>query len=349
MKLVVVFGATAFILSPVYANAGILSLVGDILGITNKESTIESVNSQNMPLLQAVLATESNLAKGGGDITIVDDNALLPEVGPSGTQADFDDEKHASSGQISIYIVREGDSLAEIAKMFGVSVNTISWANGLKGTISKGQKLIILPVSGIQYTVKSGDTVKSIAKKHKGDIQEILTFNGLADNSDLKAGDTIIIPDGEVSTTPKTSKIVKSKGSAVTKNINESSTGSSLGAQSLSSYFVRPVITGEGRRSQGLHGYNGVDIAGAIGTKVVAAAAGDVIVSRDGGWNGGYGTYIVIQHNNGTQTLYGHLSGVVAEEGWHVTKGQTIGYMGNTGRSTGSHLHFEVRGGRNPF
>ena len=119
------------------------------------------------------------------------------------------------------------------------------------------------------------------------------------------------------------------------------------GGPSYEGYYIRPIYGGY--KSQGLHGYNGVDLAGPLGTPVVAAASGDVIISRQGGWNGGYGNYIVIQHDNGTQTLYGHLRSNVAEVGWHVTQGQLIGYLGNTGRSTGAHLHFEVRGAKNPL
>jgi murein DD-endopeptidase MepM/ murein hydrolase activator NlpD len=86
-----------------------------------------------------------------------------------------------------------------------------------------------------------------------------------------------------------------------------------------------------------------------LGAPIFAAATGDVVVARQGGYNGGYGNYVVIQHGNGTQTLYGHMQSVSVSPGDHVVQGQTIGYLGNTGRSTGPHLHFEVRGARNPF
>jgi murein DD-endopeptidase MepM/ murein hydrolase activator NlpD len=74
-----------------------------------------------------------------------------------------------------------------------------------------------------------------------------------------------------------------------------------------------------------------------------------VITSKQGGWNGGYGNYIVIDHDNGTQTLYSHQSSNIVYVGQYVQKGEVIGYMGSTGRSTGNHLHFEVRGATNPL
>ncbi|MDO8482413.1 MAG: M23 family metallopeptidase, partial [bacterium] len=73
------------------------------------------------------------------------------------------------------------------------------------------------------------------------------------------------------------------------------------------------------------------------------------IVSKNYGWNGGYGEYVVISHSNGTQTLYSHMSENITYPGMRVSQGQVIGYVGSTGKSTGSHLHFEVRGAKNPF
>jgi murein DD-endopeptidase MepM/ murein hydrolase activator NlpD len=98
-----------------------------------------------------------------------------------------------------------------------------------------------------------------------------------------------------------------------------------------------------------LHGYNGVDIAAPVGTSIFAAAEGTVIVAASSGWNSGYGNYVVISHPNGTQTVYGHASKVMVSVGEHVSKGQLIASVGSTGKSTGPHLHVEVRGAANPF
>ena len=142
------------------------------------------------------------------------------------------------------------------------------------------------------------------------------------------------IPGGEVPEEPKASG-VKTGAKVIT------------GGPNVSGYFIHPMPGTV--RTQGIHGYNGVDYGAPIGTPVRAAAGGSVITSRVGGWNGGYGNFVVIQHANGTQTLYGHLSKNSVWQGQNVVQGQIIGYSGNTGRSTGPHLHFEVRGARNPF
>ena len=88
------------------------------------------------------------------------------------------------------------------------------------------------------------------------------------------------------------------------------------------------------------------------GTPILASASGEVILSKyaEGNpWFGGYGNYIVVEHNNDTQTVYAHLSSNLVKRGWNIVQGQVIGYMGSTGRSTGPHLHFEIRGAVNPF
>jgi murein DD-endopeptidase MepM/ murein hydrolase activator NlpD len=221
--------------------------------------------------------------------------------------------------------------------MFGVTANTIKWANDLtKGTeIQPGDSLVILPIAGVSHIVKKGDTLGSIAKKYEGNLEEILAYNQLDSESDITAGDTIIIPGGAMHTSTQK----KTKGAEPTRV---------TGGQSGGSGLINPAPGSV--KTQGIHGYNGVDLAGSTGSTIRAAAGGTVIVAKGGGgWNGGYGNYIVIKHNNGTQTLYAHLFSLSVGSGEYVEQGQTIGGMGNTGKSTGTHLHFEVRGGRNPF
>ena len=333
------FVVLVFLIAPLGVHAGVFSYVASLF--TREQSAQESFvgtsqNSQTMPLLVAALNIDPNPVKGGGDITVVGGTSLLSEAGPSGTLADIE-ERPATSDQISLYVVRDGDTLSQIADIFNVSINTIRWANdiGAKESIQPGETLVILPVSGIRHTVKKGDTLKSIVTAYHGDTDEVLQYNGLTERALLTVGDVIVIPNGE---------IPAPKGSSA-QTSTARSTGSG-GVVASDGYYTRPV---NGIKTQGIHGYNAVDIGAPAGAPIVASAAGEIIVSRSSGWNGGYGQYIVIKHNNGTQTLYSHMSQNIVYAGDFVVQGQVIGYVGSTGRATGTHLHFEIRGARNPF
>jgi len=320
---------------PVTANASFISAITNFFtgGYQKVETQIIENNSQNMPLLQSAANSDINAAIGGGDITVSDNNeALVSESGPSGTLADISDT--VSTGQISKYVVRNGDTLGSIAKMYGVTTNTIVWANNITSAkIKEGQSLIILPVSGTLHTVIAKDTLKTIAKKYKADAGEIAQFNNIDSGALLTIGETIVIPDGEgtIKISGSISKISSYKGGS---------------GPNYAGYYMKPVIGGH--KSQSLHGYNAVDISTeGKSLTLYAAAAGQVMIAKTYGWNGGYGKYIIISHYNGTQTVYGHLSQVLVNEGDVVYQGQVIGLTGNTGNSTGPHLHFEIRGAYN--
>lgn len=322
------------------AYAGVLSLMGDFWGnMKNSEvlyyESAKLENSQNIDILEAAWNRDPTLPRGGGEVIILDDNALLADTSPSRGK---DVVERPENDQITVYVVREGDTLSEIAGMFGVSTNTIRWANDIpsKGDIAPGQKLVILPVSGVRYTVKKDDTLAKLAAKYKGNEEEIFEFNDLTSRA-LAVGDTILIPNGTI---PAIVPVTTAKQPP------KSGSRATTGTVSADGYFVRPVVGAI--RTQGIHGYNGIDLSAPTGTAVLAAAAGEVVVSK-GGWNGGYGNYIVIKHSNGTQTLYAHLSERLVAAGTQAAQGEKIAHSGNTGRSTGPHLHFEVRGAKNPF
>jgi murein DD-endopeptidase MepM/ murein hydrolase activator NlpD len=109
---------------------------------------------------------------------------------------------------------------------------------------------------------------------------------------------------------------------------------------------MRPIFGG--RVSRGIHGFNGVDLAAPRGTPILASAQGTVIIARASGWNGGYGKYIVLSHSNGRQSLYAHADSIQAQVGQYVAQGSQIATVGSTGNSTGSHVHFEIRGDAMP-
>ena len=286
------------------------------------------------PLDIHVLSAQQNPnpqgARGGAEV-LVEDGALV-SVGPVGE--DVIASAKGSTGEIRVYTVRAGDTLSHIAEMYDVTANTILWANDLPRatSIKEGQTLIILPIAGVRHVVKKGDTIKAIAKTYEGDVDEILAYNQLEAEEGLIVGSTIVIPGGAIHTAP-----VTKTGATPTRT-------SGSGASGWLSHPLPGSI-----KTQGLHGYNAVDFGSAIGNSVRAAGAGEVIVSKSSGWNGGYGQYIVIKHSNGAQTLYAHLSRNDVGVGAYVSQGTVIGGVGNTGRSTGPHLHFEVRGGSNPF
>lgn len=329
------------------ARAGLFSdLIGYLIGSSSANEPLTPA-AVSLPLLGSNMSlsadgTEQDMAE---EIIIIttQESALVASRNPLGTIS-------AQQDKIVVYKVFPGDTLSGIASKFGVSVNTILWANNIKDakTIKIGDELVILPVTGIQYKVKKGDTLDAIAKKfkpkdeelsHEDFLAEIISFNGLAIGDQIEADSTIIIPEGEFTPPPA----LKPAGT----KLAPSTTARFAQYPEYQGYYLRPIIGG--RRSRGIHGYNGVDLANTCGLPLLASAAGNVIVARTAGWNGGYGKYVVIAHPNGTQTLYAHMQIIAVSVGQKITQGFQIGQIGSTGNSTGCHVHFEIRGARNPF
>lgn len=238
------------------------------------------------------------------------------------------------------YIVQPGDSVSSIAASFGISEKTIVWANKLnsKAMIRKGQRLEVLPVTGIKHKVSKGQTIDTIAKKFKADVAKIIAFNNLPENGQLQIGQVLIIPDGQMPISPE-----QPRYSEAAKKYAY--------LPSLDDYFIIPTT---GRISQRLHGHNAIDIANSCGSSVLAAASGKVIGAVESGYNQGAGKYVKISHSNGTETLYAHLSEVLVSLGQDVSQGQKIGLIGHTGRTIpqgprGCHLHWEVHNAKNPL
>lgn len=343
----VVLLTSAFI--PAEAHAGVLAdMIAKFKGQSLAAVVPPPANVQTMSLPTPAHNFDPSPARGGGDVQIVDDNALIPSEGPSGTIADIEKPKNAT---ISRYVVRQGDTLSGIAKMFGVKPSTVLWANDLPSAskLKVGQVLTILPVTGVRHTVKSGDTLASIAKKYGGDADEIANYNGV--EGSLAVGSEIIVPDGEIAA-PPTPK-APARGTTLPRISAKIAAEPAhdvgpTGTSAQAAYYIAPLS--RYTETQGVHGYNAVDLAAPKGTPIMASANGDVIVAKSGGWNGGYGSYVVIQHDNGSQTLYAHMSEVDVYDGQQVVQGQVIGLLGSTGKSTGPHVHFEIRNGiKNPF
>src|SRR3989338_827493 len=258
-------------------------------------------------------------------------------------------ENGSISGRREIveYTVESGDTVSDISKKFQVQIETILWANNLsvRSYIRPGDRLKILPVDGVLYTVKKGDTVLKIAKNFSSDADEIIAFNRLQkDGADIIVGEQLILPGGKISApvyAPRPQQSSKFQSIVAP----PPSVATPAGSGYLWPTTLRHITQYFGLR------HTGLDIAGPSGAPVYASRSGTIIKSQCG-WNGGYGCYIIIDHGGGVHTLYGHNSQLLVSSGDTVVQGQTIALSGNTGRSTGPHLHFEVRvnGGRqNPL
>jgi murein DD-endopeptidase MepM/ murein hydrolase activator NlpD len=265
----------------------------------------------------ADLENPDYLTRGSAPITII------PERGRQG---------------VIIYLVQSGDNVSKIAKAFGLRPETILWSNPELETwpdyIVVGQELFILPLDGAYHKVEANDTLDSIAKRYSVDPSVIVEceYNDLAEPYQLQPGDRLVVPGG---TRPVVPRYVQA--TAPPPGDAPVGTGS----------FMWPT---SGYLTQGYWlGHQAIDIGAPTGTPIYAADTGYVAAT---GWMGGYGNYIVVNHGNGFETLYAHLSEIRVIAGQGVQRGHLIGLMGSTGRSTGPHLHFEVRQGgvkRNPL
>jgi len=226
------------------------------------------------------------------------------------------------------YEVVSGDTLASIADKFGISIDTIKWANSLKTEkLIPGQTLRIPPVTGIVHKVVPGDTIYSLAKKYKSESQKVVNFPGNdfadLDTFALNIGQILFVPDGVM---PQAAPVYKP--APVPQFI------AGVGGK-----FIWPT---NGIITQYPVSYHmAVDIANSSAPPVAAGDGG--VISYAGCLRYGYGCHVIISHADGYQTLYGHLSSYNVNAGDKVGRGQVIGRMGSTGRSSGTHLHFEVR------
>ena len=315
----------------------------ETLGSLENGETSSSMdnNSQTIPLLESSINPDMKNAENEKDIIIDNNEALMPTEGPLSIDVEF--EKSPISDKIYVYTVKEGDTLSEIAENFDVSENTIRWENNISGQkISIGQKLNILPVTGVKHIVKKGDTMSKIATKYEAESEDIYIYNGISASDGLKQGDILFVPNGII-------KVVVAQKISTTGSKTYTATNSS-NAKIPSGFFIKPVsgiVTSPyGSRKGGFH--YGIDYGNSRGTPVMAAASGVIIkvvsncVEGKTSCGGRYGNYVVIAHSNGLVSRYAHLSSASVHVGQEVKQGQKIGGLGNTGRSTGPHLHFQV-------
>lgn len=244
------------------------------------------------------------------------------------------------------HLVKAGESLSSIADKYQISTNTIRWSNGMdnSGILIEGQELYIMPIDGIYYTIQDGDSLSSISEKYKSNLDEIRNWNNFA-SEDLKLGQKIILPGGQVPPPPKPVVPIYTAPES-TDNYYQSNANYDSSPLAGSGQFGWPTSGMAISQYFGSTSFNpwhtGLDLDSRSGWDIFASDSGTVTYAGYG-WGGGYGNHIIIDHGNGYQTLYGHLSALDVNVGDTVGKGQRIGTMGSTGWSTGPHLHFEIR------
>ncbi len=246
------------------------------------------------------------------------------------------------------YTVVAGDTLYDIADRYHISADTLVWTNGLEENpdlLRLGQQLIILPVNGLIHEVKPGDTLESIAKTYSAKVADIVGFdlNQMdAQKPAITVGQKLVVPGGVKPAPPP--KPAPAPAAIPQAQIAKAPANAPRGG----GRFVWPTGGSITQRFQRYH--PALDIASYIGAPVKSADAGYI---AEAGWSSaGYGYHIIVDHGNGYSTLYAHLSKILVKAGQTISAGQLIGNVGSTGRSTGPHLHFEVRlngVGQNPF
>jgi len=265
-------------------------------------------------------------ADPGAEASIADTgNALqIPTVGDNVVQR----------SDVTTYVVQNGDTIGGIANRFAVTQKTILAANSTANAdfIKPGQELLIPPITGVLHKVVKGDTIASIAKKYKVDEQDVLDFNHLADASAISTDQTIMVPGGELPEpvpTPSAPGRQPSYGGAAP------GSAPAIGGGKLNWPTVGHKINQYFR-----YGHTGIDAECRYSDPLYAAREGTVtavVYQRYG-----YGYHVMISHGGGLITLYGHASKIFVKPGQRVSRGQSIAMCGSTGRSSGTHVHFET-------
>ncbi|MBN1267909.1 MAG: M23 family metallopeptidase [Anaerolineales bacterium] len=324
--------------------------------------TTETVEAEQEPVqesMQNTLPATSTLAETG-DLGIEDLPAYPTEEASGGSiirlanlHTIFPTRERM---EIIKYIVQAGDSLYGIAEKFGLRPHTILWGNfeALEGNVhglQVGQELNILPVDGVLHDWAEGETLTGVADNYGVEVQDIIDWPGNSldpainpDDPQIAEGVALVIPGGK-------GEVVDMTGGQISRS--NPAVASILGPGACPTVYDGPVGTGTfiyPTVEHYLSGYDydpvlhpAVDFAGSEGNAIYASDTGVIVYA---GWNNwGYGNVIVIDHGNGWQTLYAHMAYIPSSVycGMGVYQGAVIGPLGNTGNSSGAHLHFEMR------
>lgn len=246
--------------------------------------------------------------------------AVAPNAG-TGTQGAADTKLSGAT-----HTVKPGETLFAISRLYGANVEALKQANGLTGDgIRAGQ---VLQVPGAQtqpprrHTVQQGESLWELASRYGVSLEALLASNPDLDNpGHLQIGHEVILPAGAAA------------GEVVAATIGPSPDLDGVFAWPVLAPISSPYGPRDGRN------HNGLDLAANMGEPIKAARDGEVLLA---GTVNGYGETVILRHEDGTQTLYGHASRLLVKAGERVRQGEVIAEVGSTGRSTGPHLHFEI-------
>ncbi|MCC6629529.1 MAG: LysM peptidoglycan-binding domain-containing protein [Chloroflexi bacterium] len=330
--------------------------VKGMLHVVRQSDTLDSIASTYRVPVQAIIDYRPNGIRDAADVA---PGRML--LAPGGTMPE--------RTTVTMHTVQDGETVFAVAERYNVTPETIISANSLEDAdfLLIGQRLAILPVSGVGLIVQAGDSVGELAARYRVDESAIRGYapNGLGVGGEVVPGQALVVPGGRLPdpppAEPEPAEPVVQQASAPPAQVAASAPAERPAprptAVPLPPAPARPAPTGRmvwpttgSITTYFSGGHNGLDLANASGTPVVAADGGVVIWS---GWrNDGLGIAVFVDHGGGLQTWYGHFSRAVVSPGQAVGRGQIIGYMGSTGRSTGPHLHFMVLqnyGYRNPL
>lgn len=257
------------------------------------------------------------LGQGGFEST-GENQQLLEEITQISTEP--------TSLYYSVYRVKPGDMVGRLAESFGVTEDTIISVNNIKQTrrIQIGEYFKIPNMPGILYTVrKKGETVDSIAKTYGVSAEKCSLVNNIEQTKSLDAGVSLFVPDAELDWVTRQ----EINGDLFKRPLK--------GRYYFSSYFGWRNSPFTGARTY----HNGIDMAATTGMPIYAALAGTVTTA---GWSNVYGNYVIVTHHSGYKTLYAHMSEIRTRVGRIVDTNSVLGLVGNTGQSTGPHLHFTI-------
>lgn len=314
------------------------SLINDFLGKTH--NTIVTADS---PLYTTYHYIPASSSLRIDQFTLGSENSDTTTTGIGGSLVKTNIIQDAQeTNTVQKYVVEGGDTVSSIAEQFGVSTQTVLWSNNLtsSSTIKPGQTITILPVSGVSHTVVSGDTVASIASKYSAKQEDIISFNNLLSSDDLPIGMQVVVPGGKQPAPVVVPTPSRSGGSYIPSNNGYVPPSANPSGAKLQWPTTAKSITCYYSYCYGGRLHTGIDIDGHTGDPIWAAESGYIKSIQYG--TTGYGINILVQHDNGIVTRYAHLSKVYVSQGQRVSRGQTIAAEGNTGFSSGDHLHFEV-------